>query len=205
METKKETELRERREKVERGRARKIRKTQTAMEQVSIVQGCKDDEYDIESALLAIEGLAQDSKQNAKKMHMKSNIKSSGKEVRHASSGDSRSTNLEKMSANASSLAMSRLAHEGGAAVRCSSWADEDIQMHLKELLFGGKLLKNVVLDTANVKEMGLEERIVGPMDSGKVLPEQVRYNLAVQEGEKLLYRPSLSYTYCTDRKGVDI
>ena len=165
METKKETELRERREKVERGRARKIRKTQTVMEQVSIVQGCKDDEYDIESVLLAIEGLAQASKQNVKKM--KSKIKSTGKEVRHASSGDT--TDLEKMSANLSSPAMSRLAHEGGAAVRCSSWADEDIQMRLKELLFGGKLLKQVVSDSNKVKEMDHDEGIVSPAQVGNV------------------------------------
>ena len=153
-----------------------MRKTQSAMELVSVVKGCKDDEYDLESALLAIEGLAQGSKQKAKK----TKIKSSGKEVRHVSSGDSRSSNLGKMSANNSSPIISRLAHEGEPAVMCSSRADEDIQMHLKELLFGGKLLKQVVSDNSKVREMDCKEGIVGSIDTGVALSKQVGNDLAI-------------------------
>ena len=176
IETKKETELRERREKVERGRARKIRKAQSEMEGVSVVDGCKDDEYDIESALLAIEGPSQDSKQKARKMQTKPKTNQGRlKETRNISlsSGGDRSSCPEGTSANDCPPVISSLLHER-VPVTCSSQADEDIQMHLKELLFGGKLLKEMVLDTNNVKEVGDKEGIASPMDRGKVLPEQV-------------------------------
>ena len=175
IETKKETESRERREKVERGRARKIRKTQSEMEGVSVVDGCKDDEYDIERALLAIEGPSQNSKQKAKKIQTKPKTKGPLKETSNillSSSGD-RSSNLDGMSAKDCPSVISSLLRER-VPVACSSQADEDIQMHLKELLFGGKLLKDMVLNTNKVKGVDDKEGKVGPMDRGKVLPEQV-------------------------------
>ena len=175
IETKKETESRERREKVERGRARKIRKTQSEMEGVSVVDGCKDDEYDIERALLAIEGPSQNSKQKAKKIQTKPKNKSPLKETSNillSSSGD-RSSNPDGTPANDCPPVISSLLRER-VPVACSSQADEDIQMHLKELLFGGKLLKDMVLNTNKVKGVDDKEGKVGPMDRGKVLPEQV-------------------------------
>ena len=164
IESKKEAELRERREKVEKGRARKERKAQSAMEGVSVVDGCKDDEYDIESALLAIEGPSQGSKQKPKKMQTNSKPKGSQKEMRNillSSAGDDRSSNREEMSAANSCPPV--LQEEGSAT--CSTHADEDIQMHLKELLFGGKLLKQMAL----VKEMDHKEGLMGPPDTGQV------------------------------------
>ena len=166
METKKDTELRERREKVERDRERKIRKTQSEMQGVSVVDGCKGDEYDLESALLAIEGPSQGSKPKAKKLQTKTKTKGSLKERTKIWSGGDRISNPEEMSANDCSPVISSLLHE-----TCSTQADEDIQMHLKELLFGGKLLKKqMALDSNKVKEMDPEKGI----DTGKVLAEQV-------------------------------
>ena len=160
IETKKETELRERREKVEKGRARKVRKTQSAMECVSVVNGCKDDEYDIESVLLAIEGPSQGSKQKRKKI---SKTKSSQKEMRNM---NDRSSNRGDMSAaSVCPPIISSLLHEEEGPATCSSRADEDIQMHLKELLFGGKLLKQMKL----VKKIDHEEGLLDPVDTCQV------------------------------------
>ena len=186
IETKKETESRERREKMERGRVRKIRKTQSEMEGVSVIDGCKDDEYDIERALLAIEGPSQNSKQKAKKVQTKPKTQGPVKETRNISSRGDRSSNPEGASANDCPPLISSMLHER-VPVMCSSQADEDIQMHLKELLFGGKLLKEMVLDTNKVKGVGDKEGIVGTMDRGKVLPEQVSYDPCCTKGREIV------------------
>ena len=66
FETKKQSELRERRERLECRRAKKARKTQREVKSWTSVEGCLEDEYDIEGALLAIEGSPHDSKQKAR-------------------------------------------------------------------------------------------------------------------------------------------
>ena len=174
LETKKETEMRERREKVEKGRARKARKMQSEMEGVSFVDGCKDDEYDLESALLAIEGSAQGSKPKAKKIQKtKSKSKASVMvEMRNTSllSGGDRSSNLEKISANDFLPVSLSLLDERGSADTCSTLADEEVQMHLKGLLFGENILKQMACYTNKVKKVDH----IGGIKPLLVLSEQV-------------------------------
>merc|ERR1712156_290805 len=66
FETKKQSELRERRERLEYRQAKKARKIQREAKSWTSVEGCWGDEYDIEGALLAIEGSPHDSKQKAR-------------------------------------------------------------------------------------------------------------------------------------------
>ena len=170
IETKKETELRERREKVEKGRARKVRRQQSALETVSVVEGCKDDEYDIESALLAIEGPPhQYSKQKLKKICTKPRVKGQLKEIGNIT-----------FNGNASSIStynypkvQSYESPEGDTGLSPTS-GEVDIQRHLTKLLFGGKLFGHQVMtDTYGLEEKYREDEQVGLNDVHQAVSDQ--------------------------------
>ena len=164
FETKKQSELRERRERLECRRAKKARKTQREAKSWTSVEGCWEDKYDIEGALLAIEGSPHDSKQKA----------------REKKRGNSDHRKMGNNPVNDKGVIpcviKSGTWEEEGRCV--SSSADVNhVQKQLQELLFRGKLLKRVVFGP-NEKRKINEDYILGIEETTLASPDQVRSDM---------------------------
>ena len=164
FETKKQSELRERRERLECRRAKKARKTQREAKSWTSVEGCWEDKYDIEGALLAIEGSPHDSKQKA----------------REKKRGNSDHRIMGNIPVNDKGdipcVIKSGTWEEEGRCV--SSTADVNhVQKQLQELLFRGKLLKRVVFGP-NEKSKINEDYTLGIEETTLASPDQVRSDM---------------------------
>ena len=164
FETKKQSELRERRERLECRRAKKARKPQREAKSWTSVEGCWEDEYDIEGALLAIEGSPHDSKQKARE---KKRGNSDHRKVRNNPANDKGVIPC---------IIKSGTWEEEG---RCaSSSADVNhVQKQLQELLFRGKLLKRVVIGP-NEKSKINEDYTLGIGETTLASRDQVRLDM---------------------------
>ena len=141
-------------------RAKKARKTQREAKSWTSVEGCLEDEYDIEGALLAIEG--------------SSNSKQKAREKKRGNS-DHRQTGTNPVNDKGviPCVIKSGTWEEEG---RCASSSADVNQVHkqLQELLFRGKLLKRVVFGP-NEKNKINEDYTLGIEETTLAFPDQVR------------------------------
>ena len=163
FETKKQSELRERRERLECRRAKKARKTQREAKSWTSVEGCCEDEYDIEGALLAIEGSSH-SKQKA----------------REKKRGNSDHRKLGNNPVNDKGVIP--------CLIKSGTWKEEEgrcasssvdvnhVQKQLQELLFRGKLLNRLVFP--NEKNKINEDYTLGIEETTLASPDQVRSDM---------------------------
>ena len=163
FETKKQSELRERRERLECRRAKKARKTQREAKSWTSVEGCLEDEYDIEGALLAIEGSSH-SKQKA----------------REKKRGNSDHRKLGNNPVNDKGVIP--------CLIKSGTWKEEEgrcasssvdvnhVQKQLQELLFRGKLLNRLVFP--NEKNKINEDFTLGIEETTLASPDQVRSDM---------------------------
>ena len=163
FETKKQSEFRERRERLECRRAKKARKTQREAKSWTSVEGCLEDEYDIEGALLAIEGSSH-SKQKA----------------REKKRGNSDHRKLGNNPVNDKGVIP--------CLIKSGTWKEEEgrcasssvdvnhVQKQLQELLFRGKLLNRLVFP--NEKNKINEDFTLGIEETTLASPDQVRSDM---------------------------
>ena len=166
FETKKQSELRERRERLECRRAKKARKTQREAKSWTSVEGCLEDEYDLEGALLAIEGSPHDSKHKAREK------KRGNSDHRKMGKGNNPVNDKGVIPC----VIKSGTWEEEGRCV--SSTADVNhVQKQLQELLFRGKLLKRVVFSPNENKKIN-EDYTLGIEETTLASPDQVRSDM---------------------------